>query len=476
MKRFFIISVIWLFALQAIAQQKTTISGKLLNCTDRVLELSPSTGNFKDSVLVNPDGTFNYTTTKIKGPFRANLTNRKQIQIQLFLAPGYNLQLNADVKDYQTARKTLTCKGLGSKTNSYWIEILANYKPDTVKKPDTAKWVNKDEDTYIAHLKGFSKQGEVFNKTFSADNQEPYANYFKQSLLLDKKFSPFVDIYGQYAYAHEYKWEQIEKMITKLGQKALLEEFKDEKNLTSSTFSYLLTQYPFYCDIYNAFPSDSLIKNKGSYSLYLGARFYKGKIYDYYASYEIAGRLGSLYKLEDFKKLQPYLEKIEDPELKNKIKILVASRTKAATSLQVGASSPLFNLADTSGKFYQLSAMKGKVIYIDLWASWCGSCKAETPHLKKIYDQLKNNDKIQIISIAAFDAKNRARRYDIIKKDQMNWLQLEDTDDSFAKSYQASFIPRFIIIDKKGNIVDSDAVRPSNPEKLMAILNREISK
>lgn len=469
MKRILILSLIWCLALTTIAQQQTTITGKLLNCTDSVLELTPSTGRFKDTIAVKPDGTFNYVTTKITSPFKANLTNRKQIQIQLFLAPGYNLQLTADVKDYQTAKSTLVYQGLGSKTNGYWQALSKEYKPDTVK------WVKKSEDEYIAHLKGTDQLSGFIDKTFSS-NSEPFADYFKESLLRDKKFGSFLSIYSSYAYEHSYKWPQIQKMIDKLGFKPLLEEFKDEKNLSGTAFCYLLTQYPFYCDNYNAFPSDSVLKNKSNYNLYLAANFYKGKIYDYYAASKITSSLSSIYKLEDFKNLRAYIQKIGDLELRNDVQKIEAECVKAAMSLQAGAPSPLFNLADTSGKFYQLAAMRGKVVYIDLWASWCGPCKEETPHLKKIYDQLKNNDKVQIISIASFDAKNRARRYDIIKKDQMNWLQLEDTDDSFAKSYQANFIPRFIIIDKKGNIVDSDAVRPSEPEKLMAILNREISK
>ncbi|HTM97146.1 MAG TPA: TlpA disulfide reductase family protein [Pedobacter sp.] len=470
MKKISILSVICLLAFHAIAQQKVTISGKLLNCTDRKLEIVPSTGNFKDSIKVNPDGTFNYTTTAIQSPFKANLTNRKQIQIQLFLAPGYDLQITADVKDYKVAKSTLNYEGLGSKTNSYWKEVMSTSTPDTVK------WVQKDEDTYLANLMRTDRLTARINKAFTADNREPYANYFKESLLLDQKFGPLLSIFNSYAYEHNYSWDQIQKMIGKTGYKPLLEEFKDERNLASSLFSYLLTQYPFYCDNYNAFPADSVLKKQSNYSLILASRWYAGKIYDYYASNEIESKLTSLYKLEDFKKLAPYIQKIGDQKLRTSVKAIEAERIRKAMSLQKGAPSPLFNLTDTSGKYYQLAAMKGKVVYIDLWASWCGPCKEETPYLKKIYEQLKNNDKVKIISIASFDAKNRRRRHDIIKKDGMDWLQLEDTDDSFAKSYQANFIPRFIIIDKQGKIVDSDAVRPSDPEKLMTILNREINK
>ncbi|MEJ5994552.1 TlpA disulfide reductase family protein [Pedobacter sp. Du54] len=469
MNKILMVCLLWCLALHTSAQQKTIVSGKLLNCTDKVLEIVPSTGSFKDSVKVNADGTFYYSTTQIIAPFRANLTNRKQIQIQLFIAPGYDLQIHADVKDYASTRSSLVYQGLGSKTNGYWKGLLGNFKSDTTK------WVKKNENDYIAYL-NTGKQAAAMDKVFTADNKEPSADYFRQSIQLDIHFGKFIAIYSSYAYENSYTWAQIQGMIAKLGYKSLLEEFKDERNLMSSSFSYLVTSYPFYCDNYNAFAADSLVKKEGNYSLYLAAKFYSGKVYDYYAYDHIPSKMTSLYKVEDFKRLQPFIERIDDPIVQKSVRALEATRLKAAMALQAGAPSPLFNLADTSGKFYQLAEMKGKVIYIDLWASWCGPCKEETPYLKKIYDQLKNNDKVQIISIASFDAKNRARRYEIIKKDQMNWLQLEDTEDAFAKSYQANFIPRFIIIDKQGKIVDSDAVRPSEPEKLMAILNREISK
>ncbi|MEE1945359.1 TlpA disulfide reductase family protein [Pedobacter sp. KR3-3] len=470
MKKTIYLMLLCLIAMASKAQQKTRITGKFINCQDKVLELAPSTGDFKDSILVNADGSFSYETTKITEPFRANLTNRKQIQVQLFLAPGYNLQLNADVKDYQTAKSTLAYTGIGAKTNSYWQEGIGKTKPDTVN------WNKKDADTYLAHQLSFVNDHTVIDKIFDASNHEPYADYFRQSLLLDKKFGPLIGLFSSYAYVNKLPWKQLQKMAKRLGFKNLEKELNNEANLSSSAFSYFVSEYPFYCNEYHAFPADSTQKQQGNYTLYLTAKLLKGKVYDYVASQTLQRNMSSVYKLDDIYKLSPYIAKINDRGLKQKLKDVEADRVKTAMGLQAGNVSPVFNLPDTSGTLYQLESFKGKVVYIDLWASWCGPCKEETPFLKKIYDQYKGNDKLQVISIAAFDAKNRKFRYDIIKKDGMDWLQLEDTNDAFAKAYQANFIPRFIIIDKEGRIVDSDAVRPSEPEKLTAILNREINK
>lgn len=461
-----------LIAFASKAQQKTRITGKFINCQDRVLELVPSTGDFKDSILVSADGSFSYETTKITEPFRANLTNRKQIQVQLFLAPGYNLQLNADVKDYPTAKSTLAYAGIGAKTNSYWQEGNGKAKPDTVN------WNKKDPDTYLAHQLSLvnNPNHTLIDKVFDANNHEPYADYFRQSLLLDQKFGTLIGLFSSYAYVNKLQWAQLQKMAKRLGFKNLEKELNNEANLSSNAFSYFVSEYPFYCNEYQAFPADSAQKKKGNYTLYLTAKLLKGKVYDYVASQTLQRNMSSVYKLEDINKLSPYIEKLNDRSLKQKLRDVAADRVKMATGLQAGHASPVFNLPDTSGVLHHLEAFRGKVVYVDLWASWCGPCRQEMPYLKKIYDQYKGNDKLQVISIAAFDAKNRKYRYDVIKKEGMEWLQLEDTNDAFAKAYQANFIPRYIIIDKEGRIVDSDAVRPSEPEKLAIILNREINK
>jgi len=472
MKRIIILALLWLFTLQALPQQKIRISGRLLNCTDLGLELSSSTGTgrFKDSIRVKPDGSFSYTTSAVKMPIRASLTNREQIQIPLFLAPGYDLQINADVKDNESIKKTLNYQGPGSKTNGYWKVLLTNFKPDTVK------WFQKDQDAYIQHLLNVYNNHLLINQIFNSTNTEPFSGYFKQSLLIDKKYNMLIDVYTSYAYQKKYKWVQIENILSKLGIKSWLKGSNNPVNLSSAAFCYFVSQYPFLCDTYNAFPADSLLKKEGNYTMRLTSRLFKRNVYDYIVNQKMESTLNSVYKSSELEKLEPYLKKINDPELKKHLIMLAAKRKREALKLQAGMSSPPFNLTDTSGTMHSLSNFRGKVVYIDLWASWCGPCKEEIPYLRKVYEQYKDNPKIAFVSIASFDVQNRKRRYEIIKNDQMSWLQLEDTTNSFAKSYQATFIPRFILIDKLGNIVDCDAPRPSDTEKLLNILNREISK
>ena len=114
-----------------------------------------------------------------------------------------------------------------------------------------------------------------------------------------------------------------------------------------------------------------------------------------------------------------------------------ASNTKA----------PEIVLKDTSGKDVKLSSLKGKVVLIDFWASWCGPCRRANKHLKKIYEKYKDQG-FEILSISVDDSKNAWRK--AINEDKTGWLHVID-EKNLATSWNIQFIPTTFLIDKKGN-------------------------
>jgi thiol-disulfide isomerase/thioredoxin len=149
---------------------------------------------------------------------------------------------------------------------------------------------------------------------------------------------------------------------------------------------------------------------------------------------------------------------IQSPEKKNKITELY-NKIKL---LEPGNPSPDFKFKDKSGQTYQLSDFKGKFIYIDVWATWCGPCLGEIPALKKLTDTLASKD-IVFVSICVFDEKSSWEK--MVTKKQLKGVQLfaEPGENSFVNEYMIQGIPRFILLDKSGRIIDANAKRPSEP-------------
>jgi thiol-disulfide isomerase/thioredoxin len=166
---------------------------------------------------------------------------------------------------------------------------------------------------------------------------------------------------------------------------------------------------------------------------------------------------------------QKTISLIQTPEKKNEV-IAIYNKINL---LQAGYPSPDFKFKDKSGQTYQLSDFKGKFIYIDVWATWCGPCLGEIPALKKLTDTLASKD-IVFVSICVFDEKSSWEK--MVTKKQLKGVQLfaESGENSFVNEYMIQGIPRFILLDKSGRIINANAKRPSEPlllKELMELLD-----
>lgn len=111
-----------------------------------------------------------------------------------------------------------------------------------------------------------------------------------------------------------------------------------------------------------------------------------------------------------------------------------------------------------------LSENKGKVILVDLWASWCGPCMAEMPAMKEIHD--KYQDKAVAFVYLSYDAdvvkwKAAAKRLGFID-DKHSFLTSDLTENDVLKALNIKSIPRYLVFDKTGTLVNPDAPRPSD--------------
>lgn len=131
-----------------------------------------------------------------------------------------------------------------------------------------------------------------------------------------------------------------------------------------------------------------------------------------------------------------------------------------------GKPSPQFSYKDVNDKVVNLSDFKGKYVYIDVWATWCGPCRQEIPHLEKLEESLKGK-KIAFVSLSIDKPSDTDKWKKMVADRHMGGTQViaeNAWESTFVKEYKIESIPRFILLDPKGNIVDFDAKRPSEPE------------
>jgi len=132
----------------------------------------------------------------------------------------------------------------------------------------------------------------------------------------------------------------------------------------------------------------------------------------------------------------------------------------------IGKPSPTFNYENYKGGKTSLADLKGKYVYVDVWATWCGPCKAEIPFLKKLEEKYHGKN-IAFVSISVDKAKSHDTWKKFVKEKNLGGIQLfadKDWNSDFVKAYGINGIPRFILIDSKGNVVNPNAPRPSNPK------------
>ena len=131
-----------------------------------------------------------------------------------------------------------------------------------------------------------------------------------------------------------------------------------------------------------------------------------------------------------------------------------------------GTVSPSFKYENHKGGFTSLEDLKGKYVYIDVWATWCGPCRQEIPFLQKT-EEAYHGKNIEFVSISVDEQKNHEKWKQFVKDKNLGGIQLladKDWKSDFVQGFKINGIPRFILISPEGKIVSADAPRPSSPD------------
>ena len=428
----------------------TVFSGKIENANaDKVLLEGQG---MKEEITIQADGTFVDTMETAKSGFYTFSMGRAKTD--MYLKAGTSLSVDLDAKDFVASMKYT---GDAAVENHYLVAKTLNV---TKMQGNYRNLFMLEEADFKAKLEGIKTSNEgALNALEGAD-----AAFVKTEMENLK--------YDYYAPMTDY--EGMRKRVTKD------ENFKASEDFLPTELKDI--QYD-NVEVYNASSS--------------------------YRNMAFGAILTPIFEdLEDFSSLTPAdlsaIESIKIPELKEQIvnylakmalspsnpnltelfnffksnstdEVLIADITanyNQLKDLMKGKPSPTFsNYENHKGGVTSLSDLKGKYVYIDVWATWCGPCKREIPSLKKVEKDFHNKN-IAFVSTSIDVATAHDKWSAMVKNEELGGIQLiadKDWKSQFVQDYGIQGIPRFILVDPEGNIVSADAPRPSDP-KLVALL------
>lgn len=146
---------------------------------------------------------------------------------------------------------------------------------------------------------------------------------------------------------------------------------------------------------------------------------------------------------------------------------------KQLNNVRRGAPAPDISSEALNGKEFHLADLSRRYIVIDVWATWCGPCKAEAPYFEQYADRY-TSEHVAFVSLSIDENKNAWKTAASQKRGSVLQLWAKNGPEDLAKKYAVTSIPRFMLIDPKGNIVNAQLPAPSDPEFEVALL-KEIS-
>jgi thiol-disulfide isomerase/thioredoxin len=453
------------------------LQGKLSNSSEKFLKISFYDENDNlvlDTMHLNDNGEFYLKTLKITKPQRTDIWQNSTRIGRIYVAPGYDLQITGDATNSSTLFTTKNITGIGEESNQYRIQRDAAY----ANRIDKREWYDLKPDELLPYVKAErSVDDAVLHNVFDRPQpNDPYFDFFKKMIEIDNQSLAFSMIM-QYSVVNDYSKDKMKDLVENNIPPVFANGISNDDYLIA--LDYTGWAVPMYYDYRNKLNKldDSIAVQKEDYPLELINQLFSGKVKQYFLRYSVNRPLSGTLTIEalnNAKRLtQPLYDAITSAAIKQDLSKSYAEKELQLMQLQIGKPGPPFSLPDERGNIYHLADFKGKVIYIDLWASWCPPCRAEMPNFKKLKEKFQDNDKVAFMGIAVSDGEKEWRK--ALSEEKPNWLQLHDSRGAVGKAYVASAIPKYILIDKKGMVVNFNAPGPGN-KSIENLIKEEINK
>lgn len=428
------------------------ISGKITNKSAEDLKIMSSDRDFNKVLTINEDGSFLDTLRVEQNRF---ILFQGRNGVGLFIEKGSNINVNFDTKNLDS---TLVISGVGSEISNYLL--LKNKKVAEIVGNGPEIYKKEEADYKATRLEAKNAAIEFLNSTSGL----PEAFKSKELRNINYDYISSLNIFERY-HAHYAQKKDFKVSSDFLADVENVTDFNNEEDFMFSPGYKNIVNSHYREEASKLIKTDSVAQDIAF--LVAVSKAENEKIKNQLLFEEANYGITYTSDLEGFYKL--YMDNSTDNNQKEKI----TESYNKLKSVAKGQPSPKFvNYENFNGGTSSLDDFKGKYVYIDVWATWCGPCKREIPFLKEL-EKKYHGKNIEFISISVDKAKDHDTWKKMVTDLELKGVQLfadKDWDSQFVKDYLIKGIPRFILIDTEGNIINSNAKRPSNPE-LVEVIN-----
>ena len=429
-------------------------SGNIKNCTDKVVIVSnynstmreefpiDSSGYFKAKVSVSKDG---YYFFKIGRPYaKVRFKKGKDVHVNLdandfFKSRNFSGELKVE-NNFNVKKSALRSTLIGD-SKDYFVVPLDEFLPK-IKKTKDEVFSLIEKSRLSLKDKELEKRIAKYDYLQTYNNYQKFYSYHKKSKadLPDDYYEPIIgmDLDDDEMFRHSSAYRNL-----------IIATFRQSSSLAMSSDSTIsLIEF---------------VKNRisGIKSVYTREQF---------ASMLLRNmKQDNINIHEDYQEILPLFT---TDRMKNRL----SEKYQSALETVSGKKSIDFNYEDFSGGQKTLNDLKGKIVYIDVWATWCGPCLKEIPSLKVLVNEYSDK-KIEFVSISIDHKKDYEKWREMVSEKNVGGLQLYDSEglnSSFMKAFNVGLIPRFIMLDEEGKIITSNAPRPSSDD-VRSFINKHLN-
>ena len=429
-------------------EQFTILSGTIQNSDSTRITLEGI--NFEKEILMLKGSFSDTLTLPYEGLY--NFIVNDEDMFFIYLENGFQLNLKTMNDDFHNK---MTFTGKGSEENNFLVEkqkISEKVYGKVSSRDEAMKVYSVDEKTFLEKGALYKKELNQKIKESKIDNAKFLSNETKD---IDYYILKMNDNFPRY---HAFFTENPEFKPSADFPK-LDSAFKmDNDELFRNSFSYrTLCSVSFQEHMYGESENKATPIEKGLAKLKtISSELIRSEMVKN-MTYELNGATANLESV--YNEMMNY-------SIDEKYKKEITEKFEILKNIAKGSLSPTFEYENVNGGKTSLESLKGKFVYIDVWATWCGPCIGEIPALKEV-EKTYHGKNIEFVSISIDDKKDYEKWKTMVADKELKGIQLfadADWKSDFVKKYAIDGIPRFILLDAEGKIVNADAPRPSNPK------------